>query len=73
MKIAGVLLGDVVLTRDEMTGLTREYLYTERPVRGGADFHEWLAQESNAVRLGSRYESELERLPVDARRNAPSI
>jgi len=61
LKVAGLLLGDVVLTPDEVKGLTREYLYVERPLRRGADFAEWLAQPGVASTLGRRYASELER------------
>jgi NADH dehydrogenase len=61
LKVAGLFLGDVVLTSDEVKGLTREYLYVERPLRRGADFAEWLAQPGVASTLGRRYESELAR------------
>ena len=55
LKVAGLFLGDVVLTPDEVTGLTREYLYVERPLRRGADFAQWLAQPGVASTLGRRY------------------
>ena len=61
LKVAGLFLGDVVLTPDEVKGLMREYLYVERPLRRGADFAEWLAQPDVASTLGRRYESELAR------------
>jgi NADH dehydrogenase len=61
LKIAGLLLGDVVLTRDEVKGLTREYLYAPEPLRRGADFAEWLARPAVASTLGRNYESELAR------------
>jgi len=61
LRVAGVLLGDVVLTSDEVKGLTREYLYAEQPLRRGADFREWLANPIVATTLGRRYESELAR------------
>jgi uncharacterized protein YbjT (DUF2867 family) len=61
LKVAGLMLGDVVLTRDEVKGLTREYLCAERPLRRGADFADWLAQPAVASTLGRRYESELAR------------
>ena len=61
LKVAGLFLGDVVLTPDEVKGLTREYLYVERPLRRGADFTEWLAQPDVASTLGRRYQSELAR------------
>ena len=61
LRVAGLLLGDVVLTSDEVKGLTREYLFAEQPVRRGHDFGAWLEQESVASTLGRSYESELAR------------
>jgi hypothetical protein len=51
----------VVLTPDEVKGLTREYLYVEHPLRRGGDFAEWLARPGVASTIGRRYESELAR------------
>jgi NADH dehydrogenase len=61
LKVAGLFLHDVVLTRDEIEGLTREYLYAERPLRRGRDLSEWLADPAVRSTLGRRYESELAR------------
>ena len=61
LKVAGLLLGDVVLTRDEIRGLTREYLYAERPLRRGADISAWLSWPAVASTLGRVYASELAR------------
>lgn len=61
LRAAGVLLRDVVLTMDEVKGLTREYLYAEQPIRRGADAGEWLADPRVASTLGRRYQSELAR------------
>jgi NADH dehydrogenase len=61
LRIAGALLRDVVLTSDEVKGLTREYLHSEAPLRRGADFAEWLAGPAVSSTLGRRYESELAR------------
>ena len=61
LKVAGVLLRDVVLTGDEVEGLTREYLWAPDPVRRGVDLADWLAQPRVAATLGMRYESELAR------------
>jgi uncharacterized protein YbjT (DUF2867 family) len=61
LRVAGAFLGDVVLTRDEVKGLTREYLYSESPLRRGADFAAWLARPELSKALGRRYESELAR------------
>jgi NADH dehydrogenase len=59
--VAGVLLRDVVLTSDEVKGLTREYLCEDRPLRVGPDVAEWLAQPSTRATLGRQYASELSR------------
>ena len=61
LTIAGAFLRDVVLTADEIRGLTREYLVTPNPLRRGADFAAWLAEPGVASRLGACYESELAR------------
>jgi uncharacterized protein YbjT (DUF2867 family) len=61
LKIAGLFLGDVVLTSDEVKGLTREYLCAARPIRRGADLSDWLADPAVRATLGQRYESELAR------------
>jgi uncharacterized protein YbjT (DUF2867 family) len=61
LKVAGVVLRDVVLTGDEIKGLTREYLYADAPLRRGSDFDEWLAAPAVAETLGREYSSELAR------------
>jgi uncharacterized protein YbjT (DUF2867 family) len=61
VKVAGLVLRDVVLTADEVKGLTREYLCSPQPLRRGADFDVWLASESVAGTLGRAYASELAR------------
>jgi NADH dehydrogenase len=61
LKVAGVFLRDVVLTADEIKGLTQEYLYSERPLRRGQDFAEWLADPAVSSTLGVAYASELAR------------
>jgi NADH dehydrogenase len=61
LRVAGLMLRDVVLTADEIRGLTREYLYVPDPVRRGADFGAWLASGSTAAALGRTYASELGR------------
>ena len=61
LTVAGLLLRDVVLTSDEVKGLTREYLYAERPLRRGADLSAWLADPAVRATLGRQYESELGR------------
>jgi NADH dehydrogenase len=61
LKIAGLFLGDVVLTSDEIRGLNRECLYVARPLRRGEDFGMWLSRPGVASELGLRYQSELAR------------
>jgi uncharacterized protein YbjT (DUF2867 family) len=61
LRVAGAILGDVVLTADEIKGLTREYLYARDPLRRGIDFAAWLASGSTPETLGQTYASELQR------------
>lgn len=61
LRVAGALLRDVVLTSDEVKGLTREYLFSPEPVRRGGDFNEWLRSPGVAATLGRQYQSELAR------------
>lgn len=60
-RIIGLLVRDVVLTRDEVAGLVRERLYSEHPVRVGPSLDEWLQRGDVRRELGQRYESELQR------------
>ena len=57
-SIAGACLHDRVLTRDEVTGLTRSLLVGDS-VTGGDRFSDWVID--NADMLGRRYVSELAR------------
>jgi NADH dehydrogenase len=61
LNAAGLLLRDVILTGDEIKGLTRECLYSREPLRRGADFGSWLALDSTRSTLGVKYASELAR------------
>ncbi|HEX9245273.1 MAG TPA: NAD(P)H-binding protein [bacterium] len=56
---AGLVVGDVVLTRDEMAGLMAELLVSSGPPRGRTRFADWLDQSADA--LGRTYASELDR------------
>ncbi|HKS96329.1 MAG TPA: NAD(P)H-binding protein, partial [Terriglobia bacterium] len=58
-KPLGWLVGDVVLTREEIEGLMAGLLVSEETPRGRTAFSAWLGQ--NADRLGKRYASELTR------------
>ncbi|MBM3473181.1 MAG: NAD-dependent epimerase/dehydratase family protein [Armatimonadetes bacterium] len=57
--LIGCLLGDVVVTRDEVTGLMTNLLVSGEPPRGRARFTEWVA--ANGQHLGRQYASELTR------------
>ena len=58
-RVAGIALGDVLLTRDELGALMAGLLVSDEPTRGRDRFDTWL--EANASILGRRYTSELAR------------
>lgn len=58
-KPLGWLVGDVVLTREEIAGLMAGLLVSPEPARGRTRLSEWLRE--NARHLGARYASELDR------------
>ncbi|MDP3543472.1 MAG: NAD(P)H-binding protein [Elusimicrobiota bacterium] len=55
----GLLTGDVVLTQEEVDGLTRGLLKSKRPATGRRAFKAWLAAEGGD--LGRDYHNELKR------------
>jgi uncharacterized protein YbjT (DUF2867 family) len=55
----GLLVGDVVLTPDEITGLIGGLLVSHDPPRGQIVFSHWLDQ--HAISIGSSYANELHR------------
>jgi uncharacterized protein YbjT (DUF2867 family) len=55
----GLLVGDVLLTRDELAGLMAELVHSEEPATGKIGFTSWVAQ--HGAELGTRYASELAR------------
>lgn len=59
LRLLGPVIGDVVLTREEIEGLMANLLVSKQPATGQTRFSAWLAQ--NAVSLGRRYQSELQR------------
>jgi uncharacterized protein YbjT (DUF2867 family) len=59
--VAGFVVRDVILTRDEAKGLMEEYLYSPNPRRVGESLEEWLRQDSVRQSLGRTYSSELGR------------
>jgi uncharacterized protein YbjT (DUF2867 family) len=58
-RLLGLLVSDVVLTRDEIAGLTAGLLASREPPRGEISFSQWLAEHGTT--LGSSYANELQR------------
>ena len=58
-KIVGAFLGDVVLTRDKVTGLMSDLLISDAPTAGKTSLKSWLGE--NLATLGGQYSSELDR------------
>jgi uncharacterized protein YbjT (DUF2867 family) len=59
LRLLGPIVGDVVLTREEIEGLMTNLLISKQPATGQTAFSSWLAE--NAATLGSRYASEIHR------------
>jgi NADH dehydrogenase len=70
VKVVGTLVGDVVLTRDEIEGLMANLLVSEAPPRAKTCLSDWLRQ--NAATVGTKYFSELRRHYVTAISSSPS-
>ncbi len=58
-RVLGRIVGDVVLTRDEVRELTSGFLTSRDPPRGRIRFGDWVA--ANGATLGRRWSSELAR------------
>ncbi len=58
-KLVGKLVGDVIVTRDEIRGLMAGLLYVESPAAGTTKLTDWATE--HAASLGFRYASELAR------------
>ncbi len=58
-QVVGKLVGDVVLTREEIIGLMDDLLVTDSPPAGETKLSEWTQQ--NASTLGKRYANEIKR------------
>ncbi|MFA5160242.1 MAG: epimerase, partial [Candidatus Omnitrophota bacterium] len=58
-RILGFLVGDIILTRDEVEGLTANLLVSRHPPLGKTRLSEWLDRHRNEV--GIHYASELKR------------
>jgi NAD(P)-dependent dehydrogenase (short-subunit alcohol dehydrogenase family) len=56
-RVLGLLLGDVLLTREEIAGLTANLLVSTASARCKTSFRAWL--QENRKRLGASYLSEL--------------
>lgn len=58
-RIAGVFVGDVVVTHDEIRGLMADLLHVDAPPAGSTKLSDWAT--AHADTLGRRYASELAR------------
>ena len=58
-SVAGMVLRDVILTRDEIDGLMAGLLVSEGPPTATTRLTDWLGDNDSS--LGLRYESELKR------------
>jgi uncharacterized protein YbjT (DUF2867 family) len=59
LRFVGPIVGDVILTREEIEGLMAGLLVSKQPATGQTRFSSWLTKNANA--LGTRYASELQR------------
>jgi uncharacterized protein YbjT (DUF2867 family) len=59
LRLIDPIVGDVILTREEIEGLMANLLVSKQPATGQTRFSEWLAK--NASILGTKYASELAR------------
>ena len=59
LRVLGLFLGDVILTRDEVSGLLANLLVSADPPSGTTRLTDWLRENSGAV--GRRYSSEVQR------------
>jgi len=66
--VTGWLVGDVVLTWEEYSGLMSNLLASDGPSTGQTRLSEWLAENSD--RVGRKYASELERHYANSIENA---
>ena len=58
-RVIGWVVGDVIVTRDEIAGLMGNLLWVDAPPVGTTKLTVWAAE--NAEHLGRRYASELAR------------
>ncbi len=69
-KIIGKLLGDVLITRDEIEGVMAGLLYVDSPPAGQTRLADWAREHAES--LGKRYASELARRRDRLRESRPS-
>ena len=58
-RLVGLVVGDVVVTAEEVAGLMRNLLVTSSPPAGATALSQWIVE--NHEGLGRRYSSELAR------------
>ncbi len=58
-QVIGALVGDVLITQDEIKGLMADLLYTASPPAGTTRLTDWMQQHADT--LGKKYTSELAR------------
>lgn len=61
----GLLMGDVILTRQEIAGLMADLLVSHEPPRGTRSFRAWIRERRDV--LGRRYSNEIRRHFADRR------
>jgi hypothetical protein len=59
IRMLGLTVRDVILTREEIAGLMANLLLSHEPPRGRVRLADWMKE--NAARLGASYASELDR------------
>ena len=64
-KAAGLVLDDVVLTKDEIKGLMEGRLFVDQPPTGRTRLTDWVMENANTI--GKQYTSELQRRKNRAR------
>jgi NADH dehydrogenase len=57
--VIGKMVGDVMITREEIVGLMAELLYVQSPPTGSTRLTDWARERASS--LGLRYTSELAR------------
>jgi len=57
--ITGAIVGDVIITRDEIRGLMQNKLFVDAPPLGATRLTEWIARHKDT--LGRQYTSEMAR------------